>query len=245
MFFRSLSLFVAVGCAALSSAAPIVPGVGAVGSTLGGLGSSLPPLPVVGSVVPKVESLASNPAGVVGTVTSLTPRLVNGHPSLPEIFKDMCDKIRPITESLTAAVSVKADIKVDVITTLLNQVVDILSDAVVEVQFIVDNPTGFVLNVGETILSIDQVALVVSTLLCLLFTVLKVVVAAVDGAAATVILPLVATIGAHVAQILGLAFQIVPGLLALVVPILSQLVSTIYYLRLAEVVAILGLPAIA
>jgi len=62
-------------------------------------------------------------------------------------------------------VAAGAEIDVKLVAGLLAQIVAILKGVLVDVTFILNNPAGFVLSLKGTILSIEQVGLVVGTLL--------------------------------------------------------------------------------
>jgi hypothetical protein len=69
------------------------------------------------------------------------------------------------TPLLEAAVHIKADIDAGLVLDHLHQIIDILTWAVAEVQYIVDNPVGFVLSVDGVVLALDAVAAIVATVL--------------------------------------------------------------------------------
>ncbi|KAJ3489279.1 hypothetical protein NLJ89_g11545 [Agrocybe chaxingu] len=142
----------------------------------------------------------------------------------------------------SAAVEVKADIKVEVVVDLLHEVAFILNDALINVQYIVEHPTDFALTLSDTILSTKEVSFVVGTVIHLLFTVLGLVYAAVGVAAHGVVGPAIAEIGGLVAKLLTVVLALVPGLLALLIPTIISVIPIVYHLSLANVVAVLGLP---
>ena len=70
-----------------------------------------------------------------------------------------------VASFVEVAVAVEAEIDATVVVGLLHEVIEILGWAIIQVQYIVDNPVGFVLSVGETVLSIEAVATIISTVL--------------------------------------------------------------------------------
>ncbi|KIM43480.1 hypothetical protein M413DRAFT_443400 [Hebeloma cylindrosporum] len=240
MYFRSLSLLATFACAGLTIAAPAAPVPAPAVPNVGA--PALPNLPVPRSPVDTtvVTGALANAEDVAKLPALPVPRDVD-HPTLPEVFKTIVIKVNPIADKLKTAVSIKAEIDATVVVDLLHEIIDVLSVAVSEVQYIVDNPVDFVLSIDGVVLALDAVSAIVVTVLYVIFSTLRVVVSSVDGTVHDAVLPLVANIGALVTHLLTLALTLVPGLLVLLAAAVGGLVDTLYFLNIAGVVHVLGL----
>ncbi|KAF4610278.1 hypothetical protein D9613_010499 [Agrocybe pediades] len=253
MFFRSAAILTTLACAAGSFAAPLLGGLlGGAELPTNGLaarqldfGSLLAGLPGAPKVAQREENAAEGLIGG-GLLAGILGR-DEAHATLPDVFAHACAEITPIAEELRAAVGVAVgvDIDVNVVVGLLGKIVVILKGVLVDVQFILSNPAGFVLSLKGTILSIKEVGLVVSTLLYVVVTVVAIVLRAVNVSVHAVVLPLVAQIGVLLAQIIVVVLRIVPGLLAHIVVIIHPIVADIYFLRYTDLIACLHLVASA
>ena len=66
---------------------------------------------------------------------------------------------------LETAVSIKAEINAGVVIDLCHEMIDALTVTVDEVQYIVDNPVGYVLTIDGVVVALDAVATIVVALL--------------------------------------------------------------------------------
>ncbi|KAH9476118.1 hypothetical protein JR316_0011689 [Psilocybe cubensis] len=240
MFSRLSTLFV-VACASLSIAMPVmdtVPGVAAL-NVVGGQTSN--PANAISPLVGR----QTEPDSFLGVASDLLGDRDSAQPTLPEIVISLTNEIKPICAKLEAAVAVavKADINVDLIVSLLGDIVVLIEGAIVDIKVIVANPAGFVLSVAGTVITVNELAVLVAALLTLVLNVLFTVTVGVQGLAAGAVLIVVAKIGGLLAVVLGLAVQVVPNVCVLVAPQITAVVHIITSLKLDALVVVLGLPA--
>jgi hypothetical protein len=235
MFSRSLTLLVSALCATSAFAAPIAsPDVtGLVNGAVSSLGVPVPSLPpVVGNTV----------AGALATAGSVVPAngvLPRDQVSIVQIFQDLTTKATPAAHNCKSAAADKSNVDAQLLQSNLNDLITVLTSTQSSLQAIVNDPTGAV----NSVVSVNDVLTIVGPFLQVVVTVLAYVVSVVGSTpVGTVVLPLVATIGTLLASIISLVVQLVPGLLAGLVPTLTSLVPTFGILNFNAVLALIPAP---
>lgn len=249
--FRIISLLTTIACAVFSNAAPTttpaeVANFGnAVGDTLAvantrGFDRRDTDLPGVPDDIAKGYTDAIHPGDVAATpsVQDVKPR--DGE-SIPSILVSVVNQIIPVVQQIRAIVTV--DVQIDVLVGLIGQIHDIVATAIVDIQALAADPVAGVLVLEGRILSIQEVAYIVATILYLIFTALEIVVTTVAVVQLQVITPLVISVGGVVASLLVEVFLLVGGLSVVVGPLVTGLVATLIALDLNIVIHVLGLSA--
>ncbi|KAF9559941.1 hypothetical protein CPC08DRAFT_762985 [Agrocybe pediades] len=242
MLFRSIGIFAALACAATSFAAPL----SAPSDELAGVA------PVEGVALPPVSGLPPttdiNPDDLVAAVENLpefiAARDTGAHPTIPEIFANATQKLKPINDKIRAELKAgsaagKAD--VDAIVGLLVEIIGVLNTVLADLGYVLNNPVGFVLSLQGVNLGIKEVGLLVSTLLHVVVTVLALVLRIVDVALHGKLLPIIAEIGSLLVQIIVLVLRLVPGLLVHIVGVIFPIVKDIKFLHWNDLITKLNL----
>lgn len=242
---RIISLLATMACAVFSNAAPTtstpaeVSNFGnAVGNTVAdtrGLyrrDTDLPGVP---------DDIAQGYTDAVGDAAATPSRRDDQAQSIPIILVRVTNQIIPVVRQIRAIVTV--NVQIDVLVGLIGQIQVIINGAIVDIRTLAANPVGGVLVLGGRILSIQEVAYIVATILYLIFSALDIVVRTVAVVQLQVIAPLVVTVGAVVASLLVEVFLLVGGLLPVVVPLVTGLVATLVALNLNVVIHVLSLTA--
>ncbi|EDR06168.1 uncharacterized protein LACBIDRAFT_294686 [Laccaria bicolor S238N-H82] len=249
--FRIISLLATIACAVFSNAAPTttpaeVSNLGnAAGSTLAVANTRSfdrrdTDLPGVPDDIAQGYKNAVSTGDVAATPSTqdVKPRDEQAQ-SIPIILVSVTNQIIPVVRQIRAIVVV--DVQIDVLAGLIVQIHDIVAGAIVDIRVLAANPTVGVLALGARILSIQEVAYIVATILYLIFTALEIVVRTVAVVQLQVVAPLVISVGGVVASLLFQVFLLVGGLSVVVVPLVTGLVATLVALDLNVVVHVLGL----
>ncbi|KAJ7579293.1 hypothetical protein C8J56DRAFT_1030606 [Mycena floridula] len=165
--------------------------------------------------------------------------------SLTQILTTVNSKIVPLAAKITA-LNVD-EITVEVVTPLIIEVQSTLQVALNQVNALVSSPVPTVTALVSGVLSITGLANLIATLLCTVFTLLRFLLNVVQIAKLDVITPLIQSVAKLVADlvvaVLGVPvlYSILAPVLAIVVPLLADVIGVIQTLGLTDLLSVLGL----
>ncbi|KAF5381715.1 hypothetical protein D9615_005577 [Tricholomella constricta] len=241
--FRTLFILAATAFAAFSSAAPLD---GGKGSSIGQSNNVLPVAAIADGSVHGV-TIKDNEVTVIdkrtdaaGIISGLERRHDGELLSLCEVLVDVGDKLTVVSNRLTVMVTAKVAVEVEVIVGIVAEVKVILAGAVVQVKAIVGHPTEFVLSLGGKVLAIADVCQLLLTVLTLICAILSCVLRIVGTASVDIVLPLIASVGAVLVELLCVIFTLVDGLHIALQPLLGPVIQVCIALKLEAVVEVLN-----
>ncbi|KAG5648286.1 hypothetical protein DXG03_004856 [Asterophora parasitica] len=154
--------------------------------------------------------------------------------SLPQTLLDAQAKLTVIADKLNDITTAKVDVAVAL--PILDEVKSILVTAVASVKVVVGHPVEVVLGLGGKVMSVLEVAKLLSAVLTLVATIVASVVRRVGSAA---VHPIVASIGGVLSDLLTIVFPSVKGLLEELNPLLGPVTRVLLNLGLTNVVQLL------
>ncbi|KAF9218885.1 hypothetical protein BS17DRAFT_761793 [Gyrodon lividus] len=255
--FSTLSVLFTAALSVLTNAAPIspsgyssvVPGnLGDVASTpqLSGVTGQLSGVTGKVNIVASglnlrdVDATVSNAVKSVETkVSTLNAR--EDSPSVAVIFNEVMIEIAPYTEQLTFIVPENATVAI--ITPIVSSIKDSFLAAIPKLQALVGQEVSVILAPveGEVILTVSELAKLIGTDLCLVFTALGAVLKVVFSEVRTDVLPILTDLGCTITSVLEVVVVLVGGIVASLIPLLAPIVGVLSVLELNDFAALLGL----
>ncbi|RDB30068.1 hypothetical protein Hypma_013928 [Hypsizygus marmoreus] len=215
--FSAIFLLATTAFAALSSAAPIL--------NLGDANT--------------IGNIAAAPVAGINSKITLVDKREDVLHTLPIIFTTVETRLASVSEKLNAIDAVTGT-EVEAVTPIINEVKEILTVAIAEVHALVGHPIEFILSVEGRVLSIPEVAYLLSSVSTLVLGVIALVFKTVSVAGAHVVLPLLVEVAHLLVALITAVTGIVEGLLVILAPILGPVIALLYNLGLGDVVAVIN-----
>ncbi|KAF5381733.1 hypothetical protein D9615_005394 [Tricholomella constricta] len=238
--FRTLFVLAATAFAALSSAAPLDTGKA---SSISQAGNFVPAAAIVNGGIHDVNIEDNEVTGIDYKRSELAALIDRRHdgelPSLCEVLVDVEAKLTGVSDKLTAIVTAKVAVEVEVVVGIIAEVKTILAGAVIEVKAIVGHPIEFVLSLGGKVLAIADVCQLLVTVLSLLCAILSCILRIAGTASLEIVFPLIASVGLVLAELLCVIFTLVDGLYIALHPFLGPIIQICLTLKLDAVVEVL------
>lgn len=158
--------------------------------------------------------------------------------SLCEILVEVETKVNVVSDKLTAMVSTQVDVKV--VVDLVTQVKVILSDSIVDIKALWDEPAEFVLSLNGKVLTVVELSSLLMGVLTTICATLSCALRVVGTASFEIVFPPIIDVGTVLAQVLSANFRLIDGLYVNMSPTLNTIIHLCAALRLDAVVDVLN-----